>query len=47
MWVSIDETTDVGGRYVANVVTGALFLRAEGTAAIFDNAVKFLREGVK
>jgi hypothetical protein len=62
VWVSIDERTDVGGRYVANVVIGTFFAdcprdiylldyevpdRVNHTtiAAIFDNAMKLLREG--
>jgi hypothetical protein len=61
LWVSIDGTTDVGGRYVANVVIGTHFADSPRDmylldsevldrvchttiAAIFDNAMKLLRE---
>jgi hypothetical protein len=39
MWVSTDETTDVGGRYVANVVIGTLFADSPSDIHLLDSEV--------
>jgi hypothetical protein len=39
MWVSTDETTDVGGRYVANVVIGTLFADSPSDIDLLDSEV--------
>lgn len=39
IWVSIDETTDVEGRYVANVIVGTLENNCPGKTFLLDSAV--------
>lgn len=39
IWVSIDETTDVEGRYVANVIVGTLENNCSGKTFLLDSAV--------
>jgi hypothetical protein len=39
IWVLIDETTDVCGRYVANVVIGTLFADRSGNIFLLDSEV--------
>jgi hypothetical protein len=36
LWVSIDETTDVDGRYVANVIIGTLEIGCSGKTFLFN-----------
>jgi len=36
LWVSIDETTDVDGRYVANVIIGTLEIGCPGKTFLFN-----------
>jgi hypothetical protein len=39
MWISIEETTDVGSRYVANVVTGTHFADSPRDIYLLDSEV--------
>jgi len=39
VWLSVDETTDVEGRYVANVVIGTLETDGPGTTMLLNSEV--------
>jgi len=39
IWICIDETTDVGGRYVANVIIRTLEIDAPGKTFLFNSEV--------
>jgi hypothetical protein len=39
IWVSIDETTDVAGRYVANVIIGTLEIDSPGKIFLLNSEV--------
>lgn len=39
IWISIDETTDVAGRYVANVIIGTLEIYRPGKIFLLNSEV--------